>query len=118
MSKMILKSTLILSLFVFNVHAQSSLDKDFLANQCYDLAHAVTDLVLSQQNTTCVDKLYMASTQMNAAGLLISTNVSDAAKQIIDNAVSALQFAELSGCNRFIQISHSKLEANKLKHLL
>jgi hypothetical protein len=118
MSKMILKKTLILSLFALSMSAQAEINKELLANRCYELAQTVTSLVPSQHNPTCVDKLYLASMQMNTAGALILDNSIAAAKQIISNAVSALQYAELTSCKQYIQISHSKLEANKLKHML
>lgn len=118
MSKMILKKALILSLFAVSMSGQAAQNKDFLMNGCYDLAKTINSLVESQHNPACIEKLYLASIQMNSAAALILNDYAERAKQKIDNAIAALQFAELTGCNRYIQISHSKLEANKLRHLL
>ncbi|MDR3504602.1 MAG: hypothetical protein P4L79_18705 [Legionella sp.] len=119
MSKMILKKALILSLFTLSMSSvQADQNKDLLVNRCHDLAKMVKSLVVSQHNPTCVDKLVLASNQMSVAATLIADDSVDQAKQIIVNAVKALQFAELTGCSHYIEISHSKLEANKLRHLL
>lgn len=119
MSKMILKKALILSLFSLSMSSvQADQNKDLLVNRCHDLAKIVKSLVVSQHNPTCVDKLAFAANQMNVAATLIADDSAEQAKQIIVNAIKDLQFAELTGCSHYIQISHSKLEANKLRHLL
>lgn len=118
MFNMILKRALIVSMPVFGANADAGISKELLANHCYELSETVTSLVASQQKSTCIDKLYTASMQMHTAAELILDDSSSVARPIMDNAVFALQFAELNGCNRYIQISHSKLEANKLKRLL
>jgi len=118
MYKLILKSALVLSLPVLSANAQAQLSKEFLANECHQLSEVVSSLVASQQNGTCIDKLYSASMQMNTAAEMILGDSNFVAKQIMDNAVFALQYAELNGCNRYIEISHSKFEAHKLKNLL
>ena len=115
---MILKKALMLSLILLSMSAQADYNKEFVANRCNELAQTVTTLVSSQHNPICVDKLYLASMQMNTAAALILEDSIQAAKQIINNAISSLQYAELSSCKHYVQISHSKLEANKLKHLL
>ncbi|CAM4502620.1 MAG: hypothetical protein LEGION0403_FIIPPAGN_02568 [Legionella sp.] len=119
MSKMILKKALILSLFSLSVSSvQAEQNKDLIVNRCNDLAKMVKSLVVSQHNPICVDKLALAANQMNVAAALIADDSVDQAKQIIVNAVNDLQFAELTGCSHYIQISHSKVEAIKLRHLL
>lgn len=118
MSKMILKKALLFSLFPLSMSTHAEPGKEFLANRCSELAKTVTSLVASQHNPACIDKLDTASTQMNVAASLIMSESPSQAKPLIDDAISALQFAELTGCNQYIQISHSKLEANKLRHLL
>ncbi|WP_058534501.1 hypothetical protein [Legionella saoudiensis] len=118
MSKMILKQALILSLFTLSMSVQADQNKELLVNRCHELAKTVKSLVVSQHNPACVDKLVLASNQMSVAAALISDDSVMQAKQIVVNAVKALQFAELTGCIHYIQISHSKLEANKLRHLL
>ena len=115
MNKMILNSALILSLPVFSVHAQNELSKEYLANECHQLSEIVNSLVPSQHNSTCVDKLYASSIQLNTAAEMILNDSNSVAKQILNNAVFDLQYAELNSCNRYIEISHSKFEAHKLK---
>ena len=118
MFKMILKRALIYSLPVLSMSAQSGQSKEFLANQCYELSRVVISLVDSQGKKECIDKLQVASIQMNSAAELIMEDAADAAKQILNNAVAALQYAELLSCNRYILIAHSKFEAQKIKTLL
>jgi hypothetical protein len=119
MFKMILKKALIFSLPVLSMNAHSSdANKEFLANQCYELSQVVISLADGQEKMSCIDKLYMASVQMNTAAFLIREESSNSAKQILNNAVSALQYAELLSCNQYILISHSKFEAQKIKSLL
>jgi hypothetical protein len=118
MSKMILKKTLIVGLFVVAATAQAQQNKEFLANRCNEIAQNVISLVSSQYSSTCVDKLHLASMQMNTAAALILEDSVDAAKPKVDSAIAALQFAQLSGCKRYIQISHFKLEASEVKHML
>jgi hypothetical protein len=120
MYEMILKKALVSSLLVFCMHAQAGQNREFLADRCTDLAHTVTSLIEGQNNPICVDKLYAASIQMSSAAALIlsETDSTDVAKQLIDNAISALHYAQFNGCHRYIQIAHSKLEAYKLRHLV
>ncbi|MFJ1270218.1 hypothetical protein ACD661_16825 [Legionella lytica] len=119
MSKIILKKALILSLFSLSTSSvQADQNKDLLVNRCHDLAKMVKSLVGSQHNPTCVDKLALAANQINVAAVLIAEDSADQAKQIIINAAKDLQFAQLTGCSHYIEISHSKVEAIKLRHLL
>lgn len=98
--------------------AQSESNKEFLASQCYELSLIVISLADSQVKKTCIDKLHTASLQMSTAAVLIIGDSSVPAKQILNNAVSALQYAELLSCNQYIQIAHSKFEARKIRTLL
>ncbi|KTC89477.1 hypothetical protein OQJ15_10450 [Fluoribacter dumoffii] len=118
MVKMILKRALILSLPVFTMNVHSGPSKEFLANQCYELSRVIVSLADTQEKKICINKLYMASVQMSTAALLIMEDSSDVAKEILNNAVAALQYAELLSCKQYIQISHSKFEAQKIKTLL
>lgn len=118
MVKMILKRAIILSLPVFSMNVQSGPSKEFLANQCYDLSRVIVSLVDNQERITCSNKLYMAFTQMGSASLFIMEDSSDIAKEMLNNAIGNLQYAELLSCKHYIQISHSKFEAQKIKTLL
>ncbi|CAM3036522.1 Uncharacterised protein [Legionella steigerwaltii] len=118
MFKMTLKKALILSLPVFSMNVQSGPSKEFLANQCYELSRVIISLADSQEKKVCINKLHMASVQMSTAAYLIMEDSSDVAKEILNNAVGALQYAELLSCKQYVQISHSKFEAQKIKTLL
>jgi hypothetical protein len=98
------------------VHSGPS--KEFLANQCYELSRVLISLSDNQEKKVCINKLHMASVQMSTASFLIMEDSSDLAKEILNNAVAALQYAELLSCKQYIQISHSKFEAQKIKTLL
>ncbi|KTD37569.1 hypothetical protein Lmor_0432 [Legionella moravica] len=116
-----LKGVLILSLSVLalNAHSSNSLDsKEVLAQKCRDLAQSVASLVSSQEKRACEEKLAMASIYIENAGDWIVEDVYSAAKKELDNAVFNLQYAELNNCNRYIQISHSKFEAQRIKNSL
>lgn len=120
MFKMILKGTLIFTLPViaFSLFANTLPSKEVLAKQCRELSDVVASLVSSQQKSTCVDKLVMASQEIEVAGEYILDDFYSAAKQELDIAVYTLQYAELNSCNRYIQISHSKFEAQRIKNAL
>ncbi|KTC82685.1 hypothetical protein [Legionella cherrii] len=118
MFKMTLKTALILTLPVFSMNVQSGPSKEFLANQCYELSRVIVSLADNQEKKVCINKLYMASVQMSSAAYLIMQDSSDVAKELLNNAVAALQYAELLSCKQYIQISHSKFEAHKIKTLL
>ncbi|MBI2785737.1 MAG: hypothetical protein HYX60_05295 [Legionella longbeachae] len=118
MFKMIIKSVLILSLPVCSMSAYSEPSKEFLASQCYELSRVVISLAEGQEKKNCIDKLYVASVQMGTAAALIIQDSPDLAKQILNNAITALQYAELLSCNQYVLISHSKFEAQKIKVLL
>lgn len=118
MFKLTLKRALILSLPVLSMTVHSGPNKEFLANRCYELSRAVISLADNQEKKVCINKLYMASVQMSTSALLIMEDSSDLAKEILNNAVAALQYAELLSCKQYIQISHSKFEVQKVKTLL
>ncbi|CAM2960099.1 hypothetical protein [Legionella worsleiensis] len=108
-----------LSVLAFNAQANHSLEgKDALTQKCRDLAQTVASLVSSQQKRACAEKLMTASTQIDIAGDWIADDFYTAAKKELDNAVFSLQYAELNNCNRYIQISHSKFEAQRIKNSL
>ena len=120
MFKMILKGSLILALPViaFSLYASTSPSKEVLAKQCHELSETVASLVSSQQKSTCVDKLVFASLKIESAGGLILDDFYGPARDELDEAVYTLQYAELNSCNRYIQISHSKFEAQRIKSAL
>lgn len=120
MFKMIFKSALILSLPVLACAASAYTvsSKEALANQCRDLSKSVASIASSQQRTSCVEKLGLASVHIDAAGRYILENRIPSAKQELDDAIFTLQYSELNSCNRYIQISHSRLETQKIKNSL
>ncbi|CAM2948201.1 Uncharacterised protein [Legionella pneumophila] len=120
MINMKLKATLIacLSVLTLSSYANSSENKEAILQQCHDLASTVASLVSSQAKKTCAEKLVIASIHIDTAADWIVEDVHSAAKQELDNAIYSLQYAELNSCNRYIQISHSKLEAQRIKSLL
>ncbi|KGP64247.1 hypothetical protein EP47_04135 [Legionella norrlandica] len=119
MINMKLKAALIvcLSVLTLGVYA-NSLSKETILQQCRDLSSLVASLVTSQEKRACAEKLALASMHIDTAIDWIIEDVYHAARQELDNASYALQYAELSSCNRYIQISHSKFEAQRLKNLL
>lgn len=119
MIKPYLKHILVLSVLAvsFSAHA-INLNKELLAKECRDLAENISSLVSSQGRQSCVEKLGMASIQIETAGDLILEDNYATAKQELENAVYSLQYAELNTCNRYIQIAHSKLEAQRIKNSL
>lgn len=122
MLNMILKGSLIFTLpiLVFNVqaNANSTPGKEVLARQCKELADTVSSLVSSQQKNTCVDKLLLAVEQITTARDMILENANLSAKKELDKSVYTLQYAELNSCNRYIQISHSKFEARRIRNTI
>ena len=120
MLKMILKGSFILALPVIalNLYASASPSKEVLAKQCHELSDTVASLVSSQQKSICIDKLVFASLKIESAGSLILDDSVSTAKEDLDHAVYTLQYAELNSCNRYIQISHSKFEAQRIKNAL
>lgn len=120
MINMNVKKTLVLSLLTVSLtsNATEPANKDTLAKQCRTLAENIITLVSSQGKKSCMEKLGTASMQIKTAGeFIIEDKVTDA-KDGLDKAISALQYAELNNCNRYIQISHSKFEAQKIKNRL
>lgn len=120
MINMKLKATLIVCLSVLNLSAfaNSTLSKETIIQQCRDLSTTVASLVSSQEKKSCTEKLAQASMQIDIAADWIVDDVYSAAKRELDNAIYTLQYAELNSCNRYIQISHSKFEAQRIKSLL
>lgn len=120
MNKVNLKKALILSVSIlsFNVYADILDGNDELAKQCQDLSETVASLVSSQAKSTCAEKLDMASLLIEQAGNAIMESAYQTAKDELNNAIYTLQYAELNSCNRYIQISHSKFEAQKIKNSL
>lgn len=116
-----LKGVLILGLsaLALNAIAHDTFEsKDSLLLKCRDLAQSVASLVSSQEKRACAEKLVMASTYIDTAGDWIVEDNYAAAKKELDTAVYNLQYAELNNCNRYIQISHSKFEAQRIKNAL
>lgn len=116
-----LKGVLILSLSVLalNTNATSVYEsKDALIFKSHDLAETIITLISSQQKRVCAEKLAQASFQLETAADWIRDDQYSAAKKDVDGAIDALHYAELTTCNRYIQIAHSKLEAQKIKHAL
>lgn len=113
------KKILVLSLLsiAFNTSANTT-DKDLLVQQCRDLSENIISLVSSQGKKTCMEKLADASAQIETAGEFIMDESNSSARQELDSAIFSLQYAELNNCNRYIQISHSKFAAQKIKSSL
>lgn len=120
MFKKILRQSVLLSVSVLALSANASpgQNKEILAKQCRELSLTVASLVPSQKKSACVDKLHLASIQISTAGKLILEEANPTAKQELDDAEYTLQYAELNSCNRYIQISHSKFEAQRIKNQL
>lgn len=120
MMQMSLKKTLILTLSIlsFSTSAHNLVDKDLLVKQCRDLSETIGLLVSSQGKKSCVEKLGSASVQIEDAGDFIINNDNVSARQELDSAIYSLQYAELNNCNRYMQISHSKFEAQRIKSYL
>lgn len=120
MINMSLKKTFFLGLTALSLtgNAQALSSKDILAKQCRELSQTVASLVSNQDKQACSDKLAFASIKIEAAGDLILDAVLANARQELDDAVYALQYAELNSCNKYIQISHSKFEAQRIKSAL
>ena len=114
------KTTILLSLSIltFSVNANILAKHDRLALQCHELSQTVTSLISSQAKSICAEKLGEASMQIENAGYLILDYANSNAKKELEKAVYTLQYAELNSCNRYIQIAHSKFEANKIKSSL
>lgn len=120
MNNVSLKKALILSLSIlaFSLNADTLSSKELLAMQCQYLSKTVADLIASQAKNTCVEKIATASFLIEKAGYLILDYAYSSAKKELNHAVYSLQYAELNSCNKYIQISHSKFEAQKIKNML
>ena len=120
MNHVSLKKIFILSLSLqsFSIYATSFATNEALAKQCQDLSETVASLVSSQAKTTCAEKLGLASSGIEKAGYLILDYANSTARHELDTAVYSLKFAELNSCKRYIEISHSKFEAQRIKNSL
>jgi hypothetical protein len=113
------KKIIVLGLFVVSCGLYASnLDKELIVKQCHDLSEEIVSLVSSQGKRSCVEKLGQAANQIENAIDWIIEDDYQAARNDLQGAVYDLQYAELNNCNRYIQISHSKFEAQKIKNLL
>lgn len=112
-----LKNVLMCSLSVLSVgaSAQDLASKDYLISQCRTLSQSISYLVERQNKVICMQQLNLASTQVAEAGDLIVDDAYLFAKKSLDNAVSTLQYSALGNCNQYIQISHAKSEAQRIK---
>jgi hypothetical protein len=120
MIQKIFKNTLILGLPLLALSAYATItpENEVLAHQCKELSQTVATLVISQQKSICIDKLTAASKQIDAAGEWILQEAIGEAKSELDKSILSLRYAELNSCNHYIQISHSKFEAKRIKHAL
>ncbi|RUR05288.1 hypothetical protein [Legionella sp. km772] len=112
------KRILILGLLTVSFNTNAQTDKNVLMQRCRDLSENIISLVYSQGRSSCVEKLSSASMEVEAAGDWIMADNPLSAKQELEHAMFSLQYAELNSCNRYIQISHAKLEAQKIRNLL
>ncbi len=113
-----LKKILFLGLLTVSFNTSADTDKELLIQRCRDLSESIISLVSSQGKKSCVEKLGTASLQIETAGEWIMNDNPVIAKQELDYAIFSLQYAELNNCNRYIQISHSKFEAQKIRNSL
>ena len=120
MNNVCLKKALILSLPILSLSVNADIlgKKEVLAQQCQELSVTVASLVSSQARVACAERLEMASILIEKAGYLILDYAYSNAKTELTHAVSSLRYAELKSCNRYVQISHSKFEAQKIKNSL
>ena len=119
MINMSFKKFLVLGLFAVSCGTYASdANKDILVKQCRDLSDSILSLVSSQGKKSCVEKLGQATLEIESAGDSIIEDNYSTAKEELENAVYSLQYAELNNCNRYIQISHSKFEAQRIKNSL
>lgn len=113
------KKIMAFTLFTVSINTiAANIDKEDLAQQCRDLSERIISLVSSQGKQSCVEKLGDASFQIETAGELIINDNNNLARQELDGGIYSLHYAELNNCNRYIQISHSKLEAQKIRSSL
>ncbi len=114
MIHMSVKTVLVLSL-VFASFAGSAQSRDSLIEQCYDLSEHVYSLASQQVKTQCGDKLIHAATHIERAGNFLTLNHDFSARQDLNEAVSDLQYAELSMCSQYLHIVHAKFRAHQLE---
>ena len=118
MNKVNLKKVLIFSFSIlsFSLNANQLDTNDALARHCQELSESVASLIASQAKTTCAEKLGIASILIEKSGSFILESAYNSAKKELSNAMDSLQYAELNSCNRYIEILHSKFEAQKIKN--
>lgn len=115
-----LKNVLISSLSVLSIEAsaQNLATKEYLISQCRSLSQNISSLVERQNKVHCMQQLNLASTQVAEAGDLIVDDAYLFAKKSLDNAATNLQYSALGNCSQYIQISHAKAQAQRIKSSL
>ena len=118
MIKLILKKACLFGLITCSIATQAAQSKELLANRCAEIIQQLAYVSVNQNRSVCIDKLTSASTHVNSAMSLIWEESYPPARDLLNNATLALQYAELSNCKNLLQIAHLKFEVNQLKHLL
>ncbi len=118
MVNLYLKRILTLGLVTIAFNTQAFTDKELLIHRCRNLSENIMSLVSSQVRTSCVEQLNAASILIEAASAWIALDHNSSAKEELEQAIFSLQYAELNTCNQYIQISHSKFEAHKIKNMV
>jgi hypothetical protein len=114
-----LKKVLVLALLAASLNGYAiQEDKDRLVQQCRNLAESLFTLVASQGRSSCLEKLGTASAELESAGQWIIKANNASAKQELENAIQALHYAQLDNCKRYIDITHSKYTAQKIRSYL
>lgn len=113
-----LKKMFTLSLFALTFNTYAAMDKELLIQHCRDLSKNINALISSQARSFCIEQLSVAAIKIDVAAHSIALDNKSLAKEELEQSVLSLHYAELNTCNRYIQISHSKFEAHKLKNLL
>lgn len=118
MIKLILKKAFLFGLITCSMVTQAAQSKELLASRCREIIQQLAYVSINQHRSICIDKLSSASIQVNSAMSLIWEESYPSARDLLNNAILALQYAELSNCKNLLQIAHLKFEVNQLKHLL
>lgn len=116
----ILKSALCLGLCMVSAAANTHVfwDQSAFFLQCKALSKKVASFVPQQKQAFCVEQLILASTEIDMAANHLLDGEMQAAKEALAHSVLTLQYAALNSCRQYIQISHSKFEANQIKNSL
>lgn len=116
----VFKSALFLGLCVVSAAANTHvfLGQSAFFLQCKALSKKVASLVPQQKQALCVEQLILASTEIDIAANHLLDGEVQAAKEALAHSVFILQYAALNSCSQYIQISHSKFEANQIKNSL